>query len=58
MVDCLKPISRPLGQFVKRTRQSVDDLMNIEKKLATGNALPYKHDEAVNRHLDGEETLK
>jgi hypothetical protein len=56
MVDCIKPISRPLGLVVKRTRQAVDDLMNIEKKLANGSALTYKHDEAVSRHMEGIQT--
>ena len=55
MVDCIKPISRPLGLVVKRTRQAVDDLMIIEKKLQIGSALTYKHDEAVSRHMEGKD---
>ena len=55
MVDCIKPISRPLGLVVKRTRQAVDDLMIIEKKLQNGSALTYKHDEAVSRHMEGKD---
>lgn len=55
MLDCIKPISRPLGLVVKRTRQAVDDLINIENKLATGSPLAYKHEEAITRHLEGKE---
>ena len=44
---------RPLNQVVRRTRQAVDDLMNIERKLANGNGLPYKREDAISRHLEG-----
>ncbi len=53
LLDCIKPISRPLGLVVKRTRQAVDDLINIEKKLANGSPLAYKHEEAISRHMEG-----
>ena len=53
MLDAIKPISRPLGLVVKRTRQAVDDMINIEKKLATGNAQLYTKEDAILRHLEG-----
>ena len=54
MLDAIKPISRPLGLVVKRTRQAVDDLFNIERKLNTNNAQSYAKDDAIARILEGE----
>jgi pimeloyl-ACP methyl ester carboxylesterase len=53
MLDAMKPISRNLDVLVSRTRASVDDLLNIELKLASGKQNAYSYEQALKRLLDG-----
>lgn len=57
MLDCIKPISRPIGSVVKRTRQAVDDIFNFERKLESGRAFSYKLEDSVGRLLEATNQL-
>ena len=53
MLDAMKPISRSLDSLVSRTRNSVDDLLAIEAKLASGKSHLYTYEQALARLLEG-----
>ena len=53
MLDAIKPISRSIDSVIKRTRTSIDDLLLIEKKLASGKSPHYTYDDALKRLLEG-----
>ena len=53
MLDAVKPISRSLDSIVTRTRASVDDLLAIEAKLASGKSNLYTYEQALKRLLEG-----
>ena len=53
MLDAIKPVSRSIDSIVQRTRASVDDLLSIEKKLASGQTKYFTYEDALKRLLEG-----
>ncbi len=53
LFDAIKPVSRDPAVLISRTRASVDDLISIEKKKASGSPTPYTYEGALKRLLEG-----